>query len=156
MFNLSECGEIGSIVDKRKLSAEDAGNYLELIAERIASGKPLPFIVAVEFAQMLYDAAQLAKQGDEKQAISVIVQGVGLKVPHRRRKAPFWATISRIEALLTGGYSQTKAIKVTCAEFHIGKSTADDYWAEFEELVSKRKRQESELCQLIENKYSKL
>ena len=155
MFNLSECGETGSIVDKRKLSVEDAGIYLEFIAERIASGKPLPFIVAVEFAQILYDAAQSAKQGKGKQAISVIAEGTGLKVPHKRKKVPFWECVSRIEALITDGYSQTNAINVTCGEFHIGKSTADDYWAEYEELMSKRKRQESEICQLVENEFIK-
>ena len=154
MFNLSECGEIGAIVDKRKLSVEDAGNYLELIAERMASGKPLPFIVAVEFAQTLYDAAQLAKQGKDKKAISAIAQGVGLKVPHKRKKAPFWEIITRIDYLIGKKHSQTEAIKKASNEFHIGKSTADDYWSEYESLVLKRKRQEIEVCDLLEAKFS--
>jgi len=155
MFNLSECGEIGAIVDKRKLSVEDAGNYLELIAEQIASGKPLPFIVAVEFAQTLYEAAQFAKKGEEKKAISAIAQGTGLQVPHKRKKAPFWEIISRIDALICENHSQTEAIKIASTEFHIGKSTADDYWSEYEKLVLKRKRQELEVCELLERKFSK-
>ena len=159
MFNLSECGEIGALVDKRKLSVEDAGNYLEFIAERIASGKPLPFIVAVEFAQTLYDAAQLAKQGEDKQAISAIAQGTGLKVPHKRKKVPFWEIISRIDTLVSEKHSQTEAIKIASSEFRIGKSTADDYWSEYQELKSMRERQELEVCEgvikLLERKSPK-
>ncbi|MDG3086893.1 hypothetical protein P7F88_12650 [Vibrio hannami] len=142
-MDLSKMGLAGEVVDSKNVSVECAGEFLELAADYIAQGKPLPLPLAMTLAPALYDAATKAKAGDQKGAVSALASGTGLQTNHRRSKAPYWATVSRIAGLIEAGDSQTKAIKTAAKEQGIGKSTADDYWTKYQE-------QELEVCQLVE------
>ncbi len=143
-MDLSKCGRIGEVVDRKSLSVKDAGEFLELLAESIISGKPLPLPLALSIAPALFEAATKAKADDQKGAINSLAFGTGLKKGSQRKKAPFWSTVGRILELIESGESQTQAAIIAAKEQGISKTAADDHWSEYQ-------RQELEVCRLVES-----